>query len=70
MRIITFHGASNKDGTTGHLWNGGARTACGLTVADRAGPTNIDGDNLHLCGNCEKVIVSEGSTMWWRYAAA
>ncbi len=69
MNIVTFHQARDAQPTTGHLWNGGERTACGLTVADRSRPTYIDSDNLHLCENCKKVIVSEGSTMWWRYAA-
>lgn len=69
MKIITFHNAGNDKPATGHLWNGKARTACGLTVEDRVSPSSIDSDNLHLCGNCQKVIEAPGSTMWWRYAA-
>ncbi len=68
MRIITFNNASGDKPTTAHLWNGGARTACGRALVGERG--HVDSDNLHLCGNCQKVIVSEGSTMWWRYAAA
>jgi len=70
MKIITFHNAPAGEPTTAHVWNGrNSRTACGLHVAGRAGPTNIASDDVHLCGNCQKVIEAKGSTMWWRYAA-
>ena len=70
MRIITLHNASEGKPTTGHLFNGrGDRAACGVRVNWIAETNRIDSADVHLCGNCQKVIEAKGSTMWWRYAA-
>jgi len=69
MRIVTFN---NKG--SGHLFNEKkGMTACGKKWPGALGEMRIEeyqngyDSDLHLCGNCEKVIATAGSTMYWRF---
>ncbi len=72
MRIVTFN---NKG--SGHLFNEKkGMTACGkkwpgpngeLEIREPQAADYSNDRKLHLCGNCEKVITSAGSTMYWRF---
>ena len=81
MRIVTFNNLGTghlfneeKDRTAcGKTWPGALGE---VEIHEPQGPDHARGRHvvshvldgkLHLCGNCEKVIASAGSTMYWRF---